>query len=91
MGTHGCIVASSPVPAISVGALRELLAQDLLAALGEIRCAIEKSDEGKVPYQLVGQRRFRLWAHRHEPRITAAWEASFSKRSGRRPLRPGTP
>jgi hypothetical protein len=42
MGTHGCIAASSPVSAISVGALRELL-----AAFGEIRCAIEQSDEGK--------------------------------------------
>jgi hypothetical protein len=47
MGIHGRIAASSLVSAISVGALRELLAQDLLAPLGEIRCAIEQFDKGK--------------------------------------------
>jgi hypothetical protein len=40
-GTYGGIAASGPVSAVIVGALREILAQDLLAALGEIRCASE--------------------------------------------------
>ena len=71
MGTHGCIAASSPVSAISVGALRELLAQDLLAALGEIRCAIEQSDEGKVPYQLVGQPAMAVLPCRADPSAMA--------------------
>jgi hypothetical protein len=38
---------------------RALLAQNLLGALGEVRCAAEQADEGEVPHRLVGQQRFR--------------------------------
>src|SRR2546430_10298112 len=54
------IATSGPVSAISIGALRELLAQDLLGALGEIRCTVEQADEGGLPHRFVGQERFRL-------------------------------
>jgi hypothetical protein len=47
--------------AISISALRELLAQDLLGALGEIRFTVEQADEGEVPHRLIGQQRLRLW------------------------------
>ena len=47
------IATSGPVSAISIGALRELLAQDLLGALGEIRRTVEQPDEGEVPHRLV--------------------------------------
>lgn len=45
------VVASGPVSAISIKAVRELLAEDLLRALGEIRCAIEQAGEGAVPHR----------------------------------------
>jgi hypothetical protein len=41
------------VSAISIGAFHELLAQDLLGALGEIRRTVEQPDEGEVPDRLV--------------------------------------
>lgn len=46
--------------AISIGALRELPAQDLLGVLGEIRRTVEQPEEGEVPHRLVSQQRFRL-------------------------------
>jgi hypothetical protein len=55
-----CIATSGPVSAISIGALRELLAQDFLGAFEEIRCTVEQADEGEVPHRFVGQQRFRL-------------------------------
>lgn len=47
------IGTGGPVSANSIGVLRELLAQDLLGALGQIRRAIEQADEEEVPHRLV--------------------------------------
>ncbi len=50
------IATGGLVSAISIGALRELLAQDLLGALGQIRRAIEQADEGEVPHRTAAAR-----------------------------------
>jgi transposase InsO family protein len=61
------IATSGPVSAISVGALRELLAQDLLGALGEVRRA----------------GRFRFLIRDRDGKFTATFDGVFSRNDAR--------
>jgi hypothetical protein len=71
------IATSGPVSTISIGALRELLAQDLLRALGKIRRTVEQPGDGEVPHRLVRHpvQVDMLRAHRHEPMMPLVGEA----------------